>query len=134
MAFTNSPDFEDDFRKVGPDATADFAPLGAPSEPLAHASSENVEVAGAADSEEDDDLEDDEDLDDDEEDDDLEDVDDEDEEDDLDTDDEDDEDDLEDEDADEDDDEDDEEEDDLEEDPDAVKARLGTAEKRVRAS
>ncbi len=26
MAFANNAEFEDDFRKVGPDATAEFAP------------------------------------------------------------------------------------------------------------
>ena len=42
-------EFEDDFRKVGPDATADFAPAGSPSNPTEHASSENLQVAGKTD-------------------------------------------------------------------------------------
>ena len=133
MAFINSPDFEDDFRKVGPDATAGFATVGTPSDPTEHAGSENIEVAGAAEPDEDEDLEDDEDLDDEEDEDDEDDLedDDEDEEDDAVVDDEDDEDE---DDLDEDDEDDDEDEDDLEEDDDTVKARLGAAEKRVRTA
>jgi hypothetical protein len=121
MAFRNDAEFQDDFRKVGQDVTADFERPGSPSDPTAYASSENLDVAGKAD-----DLEDDDDEDEFEDDDDLEDEDDDDEEeedDDLD----DEEDDL-DEEEDEDDD-----EDELEDDDDAVKARLAGAETQARA-
>ncbi len=60
MAFVNNAEFQDDFRKVGPDATAEFAPVGTPVDPTEHASSENLDVATKADVA-DDDLEDDED-------------------------------------------------------------------------
>ena len=62
MAFTNDSEFEDDFRKVGPDATASLEPAGTPSNPTQYASSENVEVAGADADEEENDLEDDDEL------------------------------------------------------------------------
>ena len=129
MTFQNDAEFQDDFRKIGDDVTADFERPGAPSDPTGHASSENVEVAGAPDTDEDDDLEDDEDLDeedDSDEDDDLEDDDDED------LDDEDDEDDEAEYD-DEDDDEDDEEDEDEGDDKVAVASRLKDAETRARA-
>ena len=127
MAFTDNAEFEDDFRKVGPDATADFAPSGTTNNPTEHASSANVEVAGAADVDED--LEEEEELDaeDDADEDDLED-------DDLDEDEDQDEDDTEDDEEEDDDDEEDEDEDDddLEVDDATVQARLADAEKRVR--
>ncbi len=133
MAFANNAEFEDDFRKVGPDATAGFAPGGAPSDPTEHASSENLDVAAKADVA-DDDLEDDDDeVDEDDEDDDLDDEDledDDDEEEEAVADDEED-DDLEDED-DEDEDDEDEDDEELEDDPDAVKARLKDAETTAR--
>ena len=125
MSFVNDADFQDDFRKVGKDATADFEAPGLLDKPTEYASSENLDVAGNDDA--DDDLEDDDDLD---------------EEDDEDPDDDDLEDDADDDDL-EDDDEDEEEDDDLddddedeepEDDDDAVKARLGDAESRVRAT
>jgi hypothetical protein len=59
MAFANSAEFEDDFRKVGPDATANLEPVGSDSNPTERASSESL-YAAAADTDEDD-LEDDED-------------------------------------------------------------------------
>jgi hypothetical protein len=128
MAFLNDAGFEDDFRKVGNDATAGFEPADSPSNPTEHASSENLEVAGKTDDlddedeEEDDDLEDEDDLeDDDEEDEDDEEDDLEDDDEDLDDDEDDDEeleDDEEDDDVDEEDD-----EDELDEDDDTVKAR-----------
>ena len=135
MSFANDADFEDDFRRAGKDATADFELPGDLSNPTEHASSENLDVAAKAadedeleddDEPEDDDLEDDddEDLDDD----DLEDDDEDEDGDDLEDDD-----DLDDDDDDDDDDEDDDE--DLEDDDDdTVKARLSDAEKRARAS
>ncbi len=130
MAFTNTPDFEDDFRKVGPDATAGFAPAGSPSNPTEHASSENI-AAATADTDEDEELEDDEDLDSEEDDDDEDDLEDDDLED-EDDDEEEDEDDVEDDETEDTDDEED-EDDELEDDDAAVQARLGDAEKRARA-
>jgi hypothetical protein len=129
MAFQNDAGFEDDFRKVGADATAEFEPATSASNPTDHASSENLNVAPKDDDLEDDEVEEDEDLDD-EEDDELED--DDDEEDDDEDEDEDLEDDEDEEEEDEDDDEyeddDDEEEDDeLEDDDDTVKARNTSA-------
>ncbi len=135
MSFANDADFQDDFRKVGKDATADYEVPGDVSNPTEHASSENLDVAAKAadadaddleeddETEDDDELEDDEDLDDD-------DLDEEDDDEEEDADELEDDDDLDDEDEDDDveEDEDDEEED------DAVKARLGDAEARVRAS
>ena len=67
MAFANSAEFEDDFRKVGPDATADLEPAGSESNPTERASSESMYAATAV-KDEDDDLEDDDELDEDDED------------------------------------------------------------------
>ena len=47
MAFANDAEFEDDFRKVGPDATAELEPAGSTSNPTEYASSENLEAAAA---------------------------------------------------------------------------------------
>jgi hypothetical protein len=60
MALINDAAFKDDFRKVGQDVTMGFEPAGSPSNPTEHASSENMELAGAEARVEDDDLEDDE--------------------------------------------------------------------------
>jgi hypothetical protein len=134
MAFVENTDIEDDFRKVGTDATAGFERPRAKSQPTEHASSENLGVAGKTaptddDVEDDDDLEDDDELADDEDDLDDEDLDEDDDEEELDEDD-----DLEDDEDDdtEDEDDDDDDEDDLEDDDDAVKARLKGAETTAR--
>jgi hypothetical protein len=129
MAFQNDAEFQDDFRRVGADVTAEFEPVGSPNDPTEHASSENLEVAPKDDDlEDDDESKDDDDLDEeDDEDDDLEEDEEEDDEEDEDEDDleeDDDEEDEEEEDIDyEDDDEDEAEDDELEEDDDTVKAR-----------
>jgi hypothetical protein len=112
MAFATITEFQDDFRKVGTDATASFEQPGAPANPTERTGSQNLDLVTKADVlDDDDDLEDD-DLDEDDEDDDEDDL----EDDDLDDEDEDD-DDLEDEDFD-DDEEDDEDDEDLEEEED----------------
>jgi len=137
MAFQNDAGFEDDFRKVGADVTAEFEPANSASNPAEHASSENLDVAPKDDDlEDDDEVDEDEDLEDEDEDeDDLEDDEDEEDEEDEDDDLEDDED-EEDEDAEDEeyeDDEDEEEDDDeLEDDDDTVKARNTSAAAAVR--
>jgi len=129
MAFVNDSNFQDDFRKVGDDATASFEPVGAPANPTQHPGSENLNAAAAVD--EDDDLEDDDEL---EEDDELDD-----EDDDLEDDDDeieplvdDDDDDLEDDDDEDLDDEEDDDDDVEDDDAVAMKARLHDAEKTAR--
>lgn len=131
MAFADNAEFEDDFRKVGPDATAGFAPGGTGGNPAEHASSENLDVAGKADVA-DDDLEEDEDEGDLDEDDDLDDEDLEDDDDDEVVAEDEDTDDLEDDDLDDDDDDEGDDDEDLEDDADAVKARLKDAETTAR--
>jgi hypothetical protein len=42
---TSEPEFQDDFRKVGPDATAAFERPGSSSDPTGHAGSENLTAA-----------------------------------------------------------------------------------------
>jgi hypothetical protein len=92
MAFLNDTGFEDDFRTVGPDATATFEPGMTPNDATTYANSENLALAPPDDledeeeDEEDDDLEEeeDDDLEDEEDDEEFEDDDDEDDEEDLD--------------------------------------------------
>jgi hypothetical protein len=125
MAFTNDAEFQDDFRKLGRDATAGFEPGGSPSNPFKYASSENLELVSKG-LDEEEDLEDEDELEDDEDDDELEDDDVEDEDDDEEDDD--DFEDDEDEDIDEDD-EDDEDEDLEDDDVEPITARLGQRKK-----
>ena len=61
MAFANDAEFQDDFRKVGQDATAAFDSAPAAGNAIAYASSENLNAAGAKAEDGDEDLEDDED-------------------------------------------------------------------------
>jgi len=72
MAFLNDTGFEDDFRTVGPDATATFAPGMTPNDATTYANSENLALAPADDFEEEEEDDEDDDLEE-EEDDDLED-------------------------------------------------------------